>query len=43
MKAMSAGLISIDEARDEIGYDPMDAADDDGAAAAEEAYGKNPR
>lgn len=41
MKALSAGLISIDEARDEIGYDPMDAADsaDDAEAEAVRAYG----
>jgi HK97 family phage portal protein len=44
MKAMNAGIITVDEARDEIGYDPMDANDkaeqDDAEAAAQEAYGR---
>lgn len=45
LKALGAGLISVDEARDEIGYDPMDAEDeedgqDDAEEAALAAYGR---
>lgn len=43
LKALNAGLITVDEARDEIGYDPMSAEDadqQDAEAVAEEAYGR---
>lgn len=41
MKALNAGLISMDEARDEIGYEPLENSDEgtDAADAAEQAYG----
>lgn len=45
MKALNAGIITVDEARDEIGYDPMDPADaqdqDDVEDAAQAAYGRS--
>ena len=45
MKALSAGIITVDEARDEIGYDPMDPADaqeqEDVEDAAQAAYGRS--
>lgn len=44
LKALNANLITVDEARDEIGYDPMDQADkteqEDAEAAAQAAYGR---
>jgi HK97 family phage portal protein len=40
LQAMQAGLITVDEARDEIGYDPIDDSDDDAEAAARDAYGR---
>jgi HK97 family phage portal protein len=44
LKAINAGLITVDEGRDEIGYDPMDANDEDDQDAAEgaarTAYGR---
>lgn len=44
LKSVNAGLITLDEAREEIGYDPLDADDmadqDDTDAAAQEAYGR---
>lgn len=43
LKAVSAGLLTIDEARDEIGYEPMDPAEqdqEDVEDAAKTAYGR---
>ncbi len=41
LKALNAGLITVDEARDEIGYDPMEEEDqEDTEDAARAAYGR---
>lgn len=43
LKSLNAGLITMDEARDEIGYDPIsedELSQDDTEAAAQEAYGR---
>lgn len=44
LKAVNAGLITMDEARDEIGYPPVEELDDEGTErAAREAYGDGGR